>query len=165
MSKKVSRIVQHKAILELFTGKPIAEIAEMYEITPQTLNAWLRSDKGEQMYTDAQKSLYQAGLNVLIEGAESAALQLRGIISNPDTPSAVKARSIEILFKYAQPPLCDTNQMIDYLTREGYVISANATKIIEQLKDAGVDVALIEPGSETNLSQAIETVESDLLGL
>jgi hypothetical protein len=168
MSKKVCRQIQHKAILELFTGKPVSEIAEMYEISPQTLNRWLRSEKGNQMYSEAQRELYQVGLNVLIEGRENAAWQLRGLISSPDTPSAVKTRAIEILFKYSQPGLDNTDYAINYLTSLGYTVSIDGEAMVKQLQSKGVPVAMIEAGSDSDvdsLKAAINVIESDMLNL
>lgn len=92
---------QRTALLALAAGENKHTVAAKAGVTVRTIERWLQKDNFKFLYNNACRESYFAGVAQLCDGAQAAAIQLRGIIADPDTLSTIKVRAIDILFKHA----------------------------------------------------------------
>lgn len=102
----------YKAIIALASGEEKESVADRIGVTIRTIDRWLQREDFQELYHQACREAYRNGLATLCEGSADAALKLRGIINDPDVPSAVKVRAINVLFTHAATIEESSNELV-----------------------------------------------------
>ena len=156
--------------MALANGEDKHALAARFEVTYRTLNRWMESESFQREYREAQQRLFEAGVSVLAEGATEAAWQLRGIISDPGVPSAIKIRAIDVLFRHASTANKEQDliRAIDLLSKEGLIPHDAAKSIIARISSLGRDVVdsfgIRDASQDINGNKVIALIKSAVLG-
>lgn len=162
-------IKQSQIVIALANGESRKSLASRFEVTEKTLIRWMESETFQREYKEAQQRLFDAGIAVLAEGAIEAAWQLRGIISDPGVPSAVKIRAIDILFKHAATASREQEliKAIEILTKEGLIPLEAARSITYKISSLGKDIVDsfgVKNQDENSKEKVLALIKAAVLG-
>jgi hypothetical protein len=89
------------ALTSLAAGASNKEAAEAAGVALRTIESWKSKPHFQGMLRTAVNKMLDAALAELVAGSQEAAKELRGIITNPETPSRIKVTAIGVLFDNA----------------------------------------------------------------
>lgn len=88
---------QNQALCLLAAGYSAEEIAKSLGVSRRTIDNWKKLPNFKKLLRKAIAATYEAAIAELICGSREAAIELKTIISDPETPRAVKVRAISVL--------------------------------------------------------------------
>ncbi|HAG80472.1 MAG TPA: hypothetical protein DCL61_04700 [Cyanobacteria bacterium UBA12227] len=92
---------QTKALIKLAAGSGDDEAAQAAGVTVRSIQNWKKQPNFKSMLRQAVIATYDAAIAELVDGAKDAAKELKGIITDPDTPKRVKVSAIATLLEVA----------------------------------------------------------------
>jgi len=88
---------QNRALCLLAAGYSAEEIAKSLGVSRRTIDNWKKLPNFKKLLRKAIGETYDAAIAELVCGSREAAIELKTIISDPETPRAVKVRAISVL--------------------------------------------------------------------
>lgn len=166
---QLTRTDKAKVMVEIALGMPYANIAERFDLHPKTVARWANEPAFKRQFKQASQELAENGFAVLCDGAVEAAYQLRAIISDPATPSAIKIRAINTLFIHVGVVSQENNLIKAFQTLDnaGILPSDLVDKITAKLDGvAGEITSYLSDGAQTkpDADEAIELMKAAILG-
>ena len=161
---------QYQAVIALASGENILSICSRLGISRSTIDRWVKNENFQQLYQNACLEAYKSGIAELCLGASQAAIYLRSIITDPDVPSAVKVRAIDVLFRHASSiERQDTEliQAIKVLLKNECLPAPIAKQIIYKLDNVAaeiIDSFDTDKIEKINDKQVIDLVKTAVLG-
>lgn len=88
---------QHNAIPILLTARTREEACQLIGISRQSLYSWFKEEEFMRMYRAAQRDLYDAAMNLMLDKLHRAVEYLNGVIEDADAPHQVKIQAAKIV--------------------------------------------------------------------
>jgi hypothetical protein len=87
------------ALTCLAAGSSNQQAASAAGVALRTVEGWKANPQFKKMLRTAVNQMLDAALAELVAGSGDAARELKSIINDPETPSRIKIRAIEVLFE------------------------------------------------------------------
>lgn len=92
---------QNRALCLLAAGYSAEEIAKSLGVSRRTIDNWKKLPNFKKLLREAIIKTYDSAIAELVCGSREAAIELKQIINDPETPRAVKVRAISVLLATA----------------------------------------------------------------